>query len=154
MMVLHTALDGSWKPLYTCIVSFVFLLVLTCILVAFFAPMSSLCINHGTLATLFMIFSILYTYFPIFCMILWWMIYMNIMPFFMVALLSLWNVVHPYLFCLAPWYPLLLACCSPHVYLIMIALWYILVVDPCELLSCLCLVLVSCSECVHCFLLC
>lgn len=35
MMVLHTVLDGSWKPLYTCIVSFLFplySLVYTCVL--------------------------------------------------------------------------------------------------------------------------
>jgi ABC-type protease/lipase transport system fused ATPase/permease subunit len=54
-MVLHTALDGSWKPLYTCIVSFLFHLVLACILIACFALVSCLCINYGRLATLFMI---------------------------------------------------------------------------------------------------
>jgi hypothetical protein len=47
-IVLHTVLDGSWKPLYTCIVSF-FPCPLLYILVSF------LCENHGSLATLFMI---------------------------------------------------------------------------------------------------
>jgi hypothetical protein len=69
------------------------------------------------------------------------------LPCFMVVLLWLWHVVHPYHFCLAPWYPLLLACLPPLVYTVMLPLWYILVVDPCELVSCLCLVLVSCLAC-------
>jgi hypothetical protein len=54
--------DGSphrfgWllKALVPCIVSFPFLLVLTCILVACFSLVSCLCINHGRLATLFVI---------------------------------------------------------------------------------------------------
>jgi hypothetical protein len=68
-MVLHTTLDGSWKPLYTCILSFPFLLVLTSILVAFFALVSCLCINHGWLATLFVI--ALWPCIPIFLFFVW-----------------------------------------------------------------------------------
>jgi hypothetical protein len=52
------------------IVCFPFLLVLTCILVACFVPMSCLCINHGRLATMFMI--ALWSCIPILLSFVWY----------------------------------------------------------------------------------
>jgi hypothetical protein len=123
-MVLHTTLDGSWKPLYTCMVSFLFPLVLTCILVACFDLVSCLCINHGRLATLFII--ALWSCIPILPSFVWyfgrWYLWTSCHA------LSLFLYGYVMLFIHIIFYSSMVSSLVS-----VFALWYILVVDPCEL---------------------
>ena len=124
MMVLHIALDGSWKLLYTFIVSLIFSLMLTYFFLTCFVFVSFLCTYRGRLAIIVHdSFAILFIYLAILCMFLWWMIFMNIMSCFMVACLWLCHVVHPYHFVyLVSWHLFMLVLVSFHVYPVMLAL--------------------------------
>jgi hypothetical protein len=147
-MVFHTVSNGTWKTLYTCIVSFPFLFVLTCILVVCLVLVSWLCINHGRLATLFMI--ALWSCIPILLYFVWyrggWYIWTSCHTLWFPSCGNDMLFIH-IIFCLGPWHPLLLAWLPPSCISCHASFVTILVVDLCELVSCLCLVLESCLAC-------